>query len=130
DRLQEKLVGSSRLALMVLSAAAALVLLIACANVVSLLLARASARCREVAIRAAAGAGKGRVFRQFFAEGMLLAAMGGAAGLLVAYGAMATILRLSWNAVPRIGEAVIDGRVLAFTAAISLGVAICFGFAP
>jgi len=130
DRLQEKLVGSSRLALMVLSAAAALVLLIACANVVSLLLARASARRREVAIRAAAGAGKGRVFRQFFAEGMLLAAMGGAAGLLVAYGAMATILRLSWNAVPRIGEAVIDGRVLAFTAAISLGVAICFGFAP
>ncbi|MBZ5673488.1 MAG: ABC transporter permease [Acidobacteriia bacterium] len=130
DPLQEKLVGSSRPALMVLSAAAALVLLIACANVVSLLLARASARRREVAIRAAAGAGKGRVFRQFFAEGMLLAAMGGAAGVLVAYGAMATILRLSRNAVPRIGEAVIDGRVLAFTAAISIGVAIVFGFAP
>jgi len=130
DRLQEKLVGSSRPALLVLSAAAALVLLIACANVVSLLLARASARRREVAIRAAAGAGKGRVFRQFFAEGMLLAAMGGTAGLLVAYGAMATILRLNWNAVPRIGEAVMDGRVLAYTAAISIGVAMCFGFAP
>jgi putative ABC transport system permease protein len=130
DPLQEKLVGSFRPALMMLSAAAALVLLIACANVVSLLLARASARRREVAIRVVAGAGKGRVFRQFFAEGMLLAAMGGAAGLLVAYGAMATILGLSWNAVPRIGEAVIDGRVLAFTAAISIGVAIFFGFAP
>ena len=130
DPLQERLVGASRPALLVLSAAAALVLLIACANVVSLLLARASARRREVAIRAAAGAGKGRVFRQFFAEGMLLAAMGGAAGLLVAYGAMETILRLSWNAVPRIGEAVMDGRVLAFTAAISLGVAIFVGFAP
>jgi putative ABC transport system permease protein len=130
DSLQEKLVGSSRLGLIVLSAAAALVLLIACANVVSLLLARASARRREVAIRAAAGAGKGRVFRQFFAEGMLLAALGGAAGLLVAYGAMATILRLSWNAVPRIGEAVMDARVLAFTSAISLGIAIVFGFAP
>jgi putative ABC transport system permease protein len=129
DPLQERLVGASRPALLVLSAAAALVLLIACANVVSLLLARASARRREVAIRAAAGAGKGRVFRQFFAEGMLLAAMGGAAGLLVAYGATATILRLSRNAVPRIGEAVVDGRVLAFTAAISIGVAICFGFA-
>jgi len=130
ESLQEKLVGSSRPALLVLSAAAALVLLIACANVVSLLLARASARRREVAIRAAAGAGKGRVFRQFFAEGMLLAAMGGAAGLLFAYGAMTTILRLSPHAVPRLGEAAVDGRVLAFTAAISIGVAICFGFAP
>jgi len=130
DPLQEKLVGSSRPALMVLSAAAALVLLIACANVISLLLARASARRREVAIRAAAGAGKGRVFRQFFAEGMLLAAVGGVAGLLVAYGATAIILRLSPNAVPRIGEVVMDGRVLAFTAAVSIGVALFFGFTP
>jgi putative ABC transport system permease protein len=130
DPLQEKLVGGSRTGLLVLSAAAALVLLIACANVVSLLLARASARRREVAIRAAAGAGRGRVFRQFFAEGMLLAAMGGAVGLLVAYGAMTMILRLSPNAVPRMGEVTMDGRVLAFTAAVSIGVALFFGFAP
>jgi len=128
--LQEKLVGSSRPALLVLSAAAALVLLIACANVISLLLARATARRREVAIRAAAGAGKGRVLRQFLAEGVLLAVMGGAAGLLAAHGLTQAIVQLSRNAVPRMGEAVVDDRVLAFTAAVSIGIAVLFGFAP
>jgi putative ABC transport system permease protein len=116
--LQEKLVGESRRALLILLAAVTFVLLIACANLGNLLLARASARQCEIAIRAAIGAGRGRLLRQFLVEGLTLALAGGALGLALARGADALLLRLNPTAIPRLGEVAIDWRVLAFTLAI------------
>jgi putative ABC transport system permease protein len=124
------LVCRARRPLLILLAAVVFVLLIACANVANLLLARGSARQREVAIRTAIGAGRGRMVRQFFVESLLLAAAGGAAGLLLARLAIATMLRLVPLAVPRLTETVIDGRVLAFAAATSIATAIVFACAP
>ena len=126
----EALVGRARRPLLVLLAAVALVLLIACANVANLLLARGSARQREVAIRTAVGAGRGRMVRQFFVESLLLAAVGGAAGVLTARLAIAAVLRLVPLAVPRLTETTIDARVLAFAAATSMATAIVFACAP
>jgi putative ABC transport system permease protein len=123
-------VGHARRPLLILFAAVVFVLLIACANVANLLLARGSARQREVAIRTAIGAGRGRMVRQFFVESLLLAAVGGAAGLVLARVAIATMLRLVPLAVPRLAETAIDGRVLAFAAATSIATAIVFACAP
>jgi putative ABC transport system permease protein len=128
--LQEKLVGESRRALLVLLAAVGFVLLIACANLGNLLLARASTRQREIAIRASIGAGRNRLLRQFLVEGLTLALLGGAAGLVVARAADALLVRLSPSAVPRLGEVVIDWRVSLFTLAVSIGAGIAFGLAP
>lgn len=128
--LQEKLVGESRRALLVLLAAVAFVLLIACANLGSLLLARASARQREIAIRASIGAGRNRLLRQFLVEGLTLALLGGAAGLVVARAADAMLLSLGPAAVPRLGEVGIDWRVSLFTVVVSVGAGIVFGLAP
>jgi putative ABC transport system permease protein len=128
--LQEKLVSESRRALLVLLAAVGFVLLIACANLGNLLLARASTRQRELAIRAAIGAGRNRLLRQFLVEGMSLAVVGGAAGMVIARAADAILVRLSPAAVPRLNEVVIDWRVLLFTLAISLLSGVVFGMAP
>ncbi|MFY9724527.1 MAG: ABC transporter permease, partial [Bryobacteraceae bacterium] len=128
--LQEKLAGGSRRALMVLLAAGTFVLLIAAVNVANLLLARATVRRKEVAIRAAVGAGRMRVMRQLLAESVLLALAGGTAGLLLARWAIAILVRISPYAIPRLAEAAIDTRVLAFTLGVSLLTGILFGAGP
>src|SRR5258708_4149367 len=130
EPLQEQLVGGARPALLVLFAAGVFVLLIATVNTVSLLLARATARRKEIAIRASVGAGRARVIRQFLTESLVLALLGGAAGLMLARGAISILIRLSPNAVPRLAETTIDGWVLAFTLAISAGAGVLFGTVP
>ena len=110
----DKLVGDARKPLIILQAAVALVLLIVCVNTANLLLVRGWARQREIAIRTAIGAGRARILRQFFVESLLLGAIGCAAGLLVARGLTAMMLRLLPLAVPRLSETTIDARVLAF----------------
>jgi putative ABC transport system permease protein len=128
--LQERLVGGTRLALIVLQAAGLFVLLIACVNVANLLLARASARQREIAIRSAIGAGALRVLQQFLVEGILLALAGGAAGLALARAAVSILAGLGSNTVPRLAATRIDPWVLGFTLAISLMSGVLFSFGP
>src|SRR5215471_12336075 len=127
---QEKLVGNARPALLIMLGAVTFVLLIACANIAGLLLARASTRRREVAIRAAVGAGRLRMIAQFLTEGLVLALAGGAAGLLVARWAIALLTGYGPKAVPRLEGVAIDGRVLAFTVLISLASGLLFGLGP
>src|SRR5262249_31972443 len=105
-------------------------LLIACTNVANLLLSRATTRHREIAIRTAIGAGRARVVRQFLAESILLGLMGCAAGLILGRFAITAILRLWPEAVPRLTEPVIDGRVLTFSVGISLFAGLLFGLVP
>jgi putative ABC transport system permease protein len=126
----DKLVGGARQPLLVLLAAVIPVLLIACANIANLLLARGSARQREIAIRTAIGAGRGRVLRHFLAESLLLAVAGGALDLLLARAAIASVIALIPHAVPRLAETSIDGRVLAFAAGATITTAFVFGIAP
>jgi len=116
--------------LIVLLAAAGIVFLIACANVANLFLSRASARRGEVAIRAAIGAGRWRLARQFFVESALIAAAGASAGLVVAQWSLATIVRVFPHAVPRLQETTIDGRALAFAAAATIISVLVFGMVP
>ena len=122
-----RLVGNTRVALWVLLAAVAFVLLIACANVANLLLARASARSKEMAIRAAVGAGRARILRQVLLESLVLAMLGAAAGLVLAGWGIAMILGVSADAIPRLGESAIDGRVLAVALCVSVVTAVVFG---
>jgi putative ABC transport system permease protein len=128
--LREKLVGNVRRALLILQVAGVFVLLIACSNIANLLMARAAARRKEIAIRAAIGAGAARVMRQFLAEGLVLALLGGAAGLVLARWTIAMLSRFGSKAVPRLAETTIDGWVLAVTLTISLTTGILFGFGP
>ena len=129
--LRGQAVGSARRPLLILLAAVVLVLLIACANIANLLLARASARQREIAIRTAVGAGRGRVLRQFLVESLILAAAGGALGPAVRAGRdLQLMMRLIPQAVPRLAETSIDGHVLAFTAARDRRDRAVFGFTP
>ncbi|MBS1855246.1 MAG: ABC transporter permease [Acidobacteria bacterium] len=125
--LAEKLSGGSRRALLVLLAAGCFVLLIACVNVASLLLARAAARRKEIAIRTAIGAGRMRVFRQLVVESAWPALAGGAVGLLLARWAVAVLVRTAPYAIQRMAETTIDGRVAFFTLAVSLLAAVLFG---
>jgi putative ABC transport system permease protein len=128
--LKDKIVGNATRPLIVLLVAAAFVFLIACANVAHLFLVRASARRREVAIRAAIGAGRWRLSRQFFVESALIAAAGASAGLVVAWWSLATIVRILPYGMPRLEETTIDGRALAFTVAAAIVAAVIFGMAP
>jgi putative ABC transport system permease protein len=128
--MRDRLVGESRRALLVLFAAVAFVLLIACANIANLTLARAGARQREIAIRAAIGAGRTRMIAQMLAEGVVLALLGGAAGLLFARLTLGAVIRLGAHAVPRLAEAAIDPAVLGFTFLLSTATGILFGLGP
>jgi putative ABC transport system permease protein len=130
EPLAYKLTGAARPALFVLLAAGSFVLLIAVLNIANILLARATVRQREIAIRAAVGAGRARVIRQLLVESVVLSLIGGAGALVLARTALAILIRLSPNAAPRLQETSIDGSVLAFTLAVSIGTGILFSFGP
>lgn len=128
--LKEDVVGGIRPFLVVLLAAVGFVLLIACANVANLLLARSTGRTREFAIRTAMGAGPGRVVRQLLTESILLAMAGGALGLLIAAWGTQAAIKVLPEALPRADEVQIDARVLLFATAASLIAGILFGLMP
>jgi len=130
DLLDEVLVGDYTAALWILLASVGLVLLIACANVAHLLLARAAARRREFAIRTAIGASGGRLVRQLLTESVLLSAIGGALGVLVAGWALGPLLRITPSVIPRLADTRIDPAVLLFTLAASTVTGILFGLVP
>lgn len=127
---KEQLVGKLRPALLVLLGAVALVLLIACANVANLMLARASAREKELAIRAAMGAGRGRLIRQLLTESLILGVAGGLIGLVIAYWGIDALRGLVPANTPRIQEVHVDSVVLAFTFGVSILTGLIFGLAP
>jgi len=128
--LHDDLVGDVRPALLTLFAAVGVVLLIACANVANLLLARSSVRQREVAIRRAVGATRGRLVAQLLTESVALAAAGSLLGLLVAVWGLEGLVRLSPANLPRLHDIAINGGVLAFTAALAVATGVAFGLAP
>ncbi len=134
EPLRDAIVRDARASLLLMQAAVALVLLIACANVANLLLARATVRKLEFAIRAALGAGRGRLLRQFATESVLLSTCGGAFGLVTASLGVHALLSIVPGNLPRIGvggaSVGLDGRVLMFTLGISLLVGIAFGIVP
>jgi putative ABC transport system permease protein len=126
----ELLFGNVRQAMLVLLAAVGLLLLMACANVANLSLARGSARQKEIAIRTALGAGRARLVMQLLSESLLLALVGGALGLALARGSMALVARLGPASIPRLADARLDGRVFLFALAVSILTGILFGIAP
>jgi predicted permease len=128
--LHDEVVGGVRVAMWALLGAVVFVLLIACVNVANLLLARAEARQREIAIRRALGAGLGRLTAQFVTEGVLLSAGGAAFGLLLAFGALRVIVAINAGSIPRSGEIAINLPVLLFTLGVSLATGLGFGLAP
>jgi predicted permease len=128
--LHEDVVGGARSAVLMLLGAVGIVLLIACANVASLLLARAEARHREFAVRLALGAGRGRMLRQFLTEGALMVVVGAALGVLLAWGLLKLIIAAAPASVPRTGEIRIDLTVFAFTLGVSVLSVLMFALAP
>jgi predicted permease len=130
EPMREELIGSASRAIWVLQAAVGFVLLIACANLANLLLARAETRHREFAVRTALGAGRWHLVRQFMTEGLLLSIAGGALGLIVAQVGVQALMRMYPTTLPRTSELSIDPIVLLFTIAVSIATGVIFGLAP
>ncbi|MEO5894405.1 MAG: ABC transporter permease [Vicinamibacterales bacterium] len=130
DGLQDDMIGAVRSSLWVLQGAVGFVLLIACANLANLLLARAESRQREFAIRSALGAGRGTILRQFLTEGVLLAVIGGAVGAGLAFLSLRAMLAADPESLPRSAGIAIDPLVLAFTMLVSVVTGVLFGLAP
>ena len=122
--------GDVRPAMMLLLGAVVFVLLIACANVANLLLARSETRSQELAVRVAMGAGQGRLVRQLLTEGMTLALLGGTLGLAFGHYALQGLLRVNPDGVPRVEEIGLDGSVVLFTGGVSIVTGLLFGLAP
>jgi len=129
-RLRDKMVGDVRLTLYLLLGAVTIVLLIACANTATLLLGKATARTREIAVRAALGASRRRIIRQLITESLLLAIVAGAAGLLLAYWGSAALVAVAPPGMPRLTEVAVDRWVLAFTIGVSILTSLLFGLVP
>jgi putative ABC transport system permease protein len=129
-RMHDLIVGPVKQMLWTLLAAVGVVVLIACANVANLLLVRASVREKELAIRAAMGAGRGRLIVQMVTESLVLAIAGGAAGVLLAYLAITPIQTLSAGSIPRVLDVTLDRNVLGFTLLVTLATGLLFGVAP
>src|SRR5262245_34474559 len=127
---QEQLVTTVRPALLLISAAVGFLLLIVCANVANLILARLSSRRTEIAVRAALGAGRGQIVRQVLAESFVLAAIGGTIGLFVAWAGVRFVHALPEGSLPRMQQVQLDGGVLMFALAASILVAVLFGLVP
>lgn len=127
---RDAILGGASRSIWVLQAAAGLVLVIACTNLVNLLLARGETRRRELAVRAALGAGRGRLLRQSVVEGLLLSMAGGTLGVAVAYVAVSALLAASPDSLPRTSEVAVDLPVLAFTFGVSVLAGVVFGIAP
>lgn len=125
-----EVVGDVRPALLTLLGAVGLVLLIACANIASLLLAQHAARSKEIAIRAALGAGRARLVRQFFIEALLLSVLGSTAGIALAEFGMSALLKIIPTKIPRLDQVQLDWQVLAFTLLLSLVTCLLFGMVP
>jgi putative ABC transport system permease protein len=130
DSLHDKAVGNSRPALLILLGAVGFVLLISCANVANLMMARATGRQREIAVRTALGASRGRVIRQMITESMMLALAGGSIGLLVAMWGIEGLLALGPSILPKTQTINVDLYVLLFTLGVSIGTGLLFGLAP
>lgn len=128
--LQDDMVGDIRLALLMLIVAVGFVLLIACANITNLMLARALRRQKEIAIRTALGATRLRLARQLVTESLILSLLSGALGILLAFGGVEFLTRISPGTIPRLGEISVDLRVVGFTVIISLLTGLIFGLAP
>jgi putative ABC transport system permease protein len=128
--LEEEVRGAIRPVLLLLSVAVACLLLIACANVANLLLARAEGRQREIAVRAALGAGPWRIARQLLTESLVLALLGTGGGIAIALAAARLIQAIDPASLPKVGAVDLDARVLAFTAAVGVATTILFGLAP
>ena len=128
--LQAEILDEAPRAIWVLQAAVGLVLLIACANLANLLLARAESRHREFAVRTALGAGRGRLLRQFMTESLILSFAGAGLGLVIAHAAVDALVRAYPNTLPRTSEVTVDPLVLLFTLAVAIVTGVLFGFAP
>jgi putative ABC transport system permease protein len=128
--LHERVVGNIRGGLLALAGSVAFVLLIACANIANLLMARASSRGRELAVRVALGAGRGRLIRQLLTESLLLAVLGGAAGIIIGVWSVDALLAIAPAGAPRLNEVHFDRTVLLFTAALSVFTGVLFGLIP